>query len=83
MNLRLEKLISLWISAPPLSVAYKNLPDVEQDQDFESGNATFRLEYDEGFNANWTVQCEQSDTRPAATVTWMIGNDFWYFSQST
>ena len=64
----------IYSSAPPANIAYKNLANVEEDQDFESGNVTFRLDYDGGFNANWTAQCEQTDTRPAATVTWMIGN---------
>ena len=67
-------------TAPPLSIAFKNLDVVEDNQDYESGNVTFELTYDGGFNANVTVQCEQIDTRPEASVTWMIGTGFFLFS---
>ena len=65
------------ILAPPESVAFINNPNPSPDDtnDYTSGNVHYNLT-DPNPNAlnNVSVRCQASDSRPKATVTWMIGN---------
>ena len=61
--------------APPESVAFINNPNPSPDDtnDYTSGSVTYNLT-DPNVPKNVTVRCEVLDSRPKATVTWMIGN---------
>ena len=62
------------IPAPPDTIKFKNPTDpAEEGQDFESGSVTLNLTSTDGFTDNITVSCEALDSRPKATVTWMLG----------
>ena len=63
------------ISAPPESVAFINNPNPSPDDtnDYTSGSVTYNLT-DPSVPKNVTVRCEVLDSRPKATVTWMLGN---------
>ena len=65
----------LHILAPPESVAFINNPNPSPDDtnDYTSGSVTYNLT-DPNVPKNVTVRCEVLDSRPKATVTWMIGN---------
>ena len=65
----------MYILAPPESVAFINNPNPSPDDtnDYTSGSVTYNLT-DPNVPKNVTVRCEVLDSRPKATVTWMIGN---------
>ena len=75
----------LYILAPPESVAFINNPNPSPDDtnDYTSGYVTYNLTDPNALN-NVTVRCQASDSRPKATVTWMIGNYFsvWFITKS-
>ena len=53
---------------------FKNPDSIEDGQDWESGSVTFYMNQTDDSVGNVTASCETLDTRPKATVTWMIGN---------
>ena len=65
----------MYILAPPESVAFINNPNPSPDDtnDYTSRSVTYNLT-DPNVPKNVTVRCEVLDSRPKATVTWMIGN---------
>ena len=65
----------LYTLAPPESIEFINNPNPSPDDtnDYTSGYVIYNLTDPNVLN-NVTVRCQASDSRPKATVTWMIGN---------
>ena len=66
----------LYTLAPPESIEFINNPNPSPDDtnDYTSGYVIYNLtDPDPNALNNVSVRCQASDSRPKATVTWLIG----------